>query len=95
MWLGMFVAHEPDSGIGMVLPAQAILDFLGGPEVIEMKMNREKKLKERVKAAAGKGPVGQSIPELSGVDKTADTLGKLLRVPKEEADEVHRGHDQA
>lgn len=79
---------EPlNTGISVVVPIERAIELIDGsilgPE--REAIRADLKRKTMPKAASG------SLPS-SSLDRTADLLGKLLRVPKEEADEVHRGH---
>ena len=69
---------EFGSGILTVVPAWKLAALLN---------------REDVRAAREAVPDDAMIEDLAGddsVDPTADLMGKLLQVPKDEADEVHR-----
>jgi hypothetical protein len=73
-------------GIAIVLPASRIFDIINSPELTKMR----DKVNEQT--------ASKTLPTMDTVDvedsTTADLMGKLLQVPKDEADEVHRGHQE-
>ena len=74
-----------------VAPAWKLQDFLDRPEVVQMRQQREREWAE----SARREPVAvldAAADQPDSPDATADLMGRLVRVPKEEADEVHRGH---
>lgn len=73
-------------GIAIVVPATRILEIINMPDWKNM---RDKMDQEAQQATM---PV-LDISEVTE-DATSDLMGKLLKVPKEEADEVHQSHDQ-
>jgi len=77
----------PSSGMMVAVPAWRLAELLDSPEVQDVKMEAEDKAK---KASEG---VNLDF-EPSGLDATADLMGKLLKVPKNESDEVHRNHSR-
>jgi hypothetical protein len=75
-----------NTGIGIVVPAEQILGAItpyleAQAEVIRQQIRED-----------GAATMDSAVPNGPGLDATADLMGKLLQVPKEEADEVHRGH---
>jgi hypothetical protein len=73
------------TGMAIVIPAQQLMEVVGTHMEGIMKALR-KQLDE---------PSGVVADDaLSSSDSTADLTGRLLQVPKDEADEVHREHDQ-
>jgi hypothetical protein len=71
--------------MAIVIPAQQLMEVVGTHMEGIMKALR-KQLDE---------PSGVVADDaLSSSDSTADLTGRLLQVPKDEADEVHREHDQ-
>jgi len=88
MWLGMFAGHEEESGIGMVVPAPLILDFLNGPTMSKIKNEKESDLKKKEKDRP-KVPLAQSAePSLTKSDFD-DALLRATRLtaPDESAPE--------
>jgi hypothetical protein len=75
------------SGIAIVTPAHKIKELLMREDVVE---DREHALNE-LRAATFDSAGDDALSSLAG---TADLMTNLLQVPKEEADEVHRGHGE-
>jgi hypothetical protein len=73
-------------GIAIVLPAERIFDILNGPELTAIREQADQRAQQ------------EHLPTMDAAEvvtyPTADLMGKLLQVPKDEADEVHRSHDQ-
>ncbi len=83
-------ADEPEkinTGIAIVVPAETIMSRVLDPIMAEVaKMRAEMTADEE-------GPTPHGVTQDS-VERTADLMGKLPKVSKDEADEVHKGHDQ-
>jgi Ethanolamine utilization protein EutJ (predicted chaperonin) len=74
-----------NTGMAAVVPAWKLTDLLDLEEVV-----RSRRELDDAEDRAG-GVLDVNIPP-RGMTETADLMGKLLQVPKEEADEVRRGH---
>lgn len=95
---GMFTQHLSDKaplqasryGVGVMLRSQEIKQAL---MTDELKAERQKRLD--IFMSGPTAGVLQSARRSSDstLEPMADLMGKLLRVPKEEADEVHRGEE--
>lgn len=81
------LAEKIHTGISIVIPAELVLHnaidpIMGG--LAEMRANESDQ---------DHGAVADDLTE-DGLGATGDLLGKLFQVPKDEANEVHRQHDQ-
>jgi hypothetical protein len=80
-----------------VVPSWAIVDLIYGEEAMKKsKQAEERRRKEGLAAAQAMGPT-EAVTDEEGqteFDQTANFMGKLLGVPKDEADRVHRGHKE-
>lgn len=83
--------HHHDSGMLVAVPAWKLSELLGSKEVRDVVRKAEDK---SAKASEGVNldfsPSSETEP--GSLTKTADLMGTLLQVPKEQADEVHRSH---
>jgi len=75
----------------VAVPAWKLSELLGSKEVRDVVRKAEDK---SAKASEGVNldfsPSSETEP--GSLTKTADLMGTLLQVPKEQADEVHRSH---
>lgn len=78
-----------NSGIAIVTPAEAIRELLTREDVVEDR-------KDAVARARREGgptvSLDSNIHQGEEFDKFRDLTQTLLQVPKDEADEAHRGH---
>lgn len=98
--LGMLIGHWTDRedddhfrenlGIGQVVPAFRLEGILQNDELGNELKKVELDDDDGIEAVADSA---LSAPD--SVDATADLMGKLLQVPKDEADQIHRGHGQS
>lgn len=77
--------QDVNMGIAVITPAQRVRELIELPELEEMRMNGDKK------------DLAEAVPTMdfavdSTIESTANLMGKLLQVPKDEADEIHRDH---
>jgi hypothetical protein len=75
-------------GISIIVPAQRIREVIEQPQVEQMRDTQSKEAKAVVMDSTFESA------EFRSFAPTEDLLSKLLQVPKEEADEVHRGHQE-
>jgi hypothetical protein len=81
---------EVNMGIAVIAPAQRILEVIDQPEVEKM---RKKSKRAKDSSLAPTMDFDSAIVADSPMAATADLMGRLLGVPKDEADEIHRGHE--
>jgi hypothetical protein len=87
LWWGMFVAHQDESAIGIVIPTTEIKALLHGPKGQEMKFRREAAMDQEIKDLL---PVGQSVVDDGFTeDVFGDALHRATRIttPDESAPE--------
>jgi hypothetical protein len=76
-----------NSGIAAVVPAWKLLDLLDEDAVAMARDTAEEEI-----AKVDEGAAIQDMARGTTASPTSGMLGKLLRVPKDETDEVHRDH---
>lgn len=67
-WWGMFVAHVDESGIGVVLPAQFILDFLESETFLEMQERQDEAARTTMESS-GSVEIDGDTREAGGTDQ--------------------------
>jgi len=77
--------EDLNTGISVVVLADRILDLINHPDRVKERAEVEKQLKDQAMPIPASSASGEPTP-------VADLMGKLLQVPKEEADEIHSGH---
>jgi hypothetical protein len=93
--LGMIVSHMQAnySGIAVAVRAEEIRELLEKNDVlVKWRESKEKAAQETAKRQRKVGAAVLDATPSSTVDRTADLLGRLTKVPKKEADETHRKH---
>jgi len=81
------------SGLAGVVPAWQIVRLLETSDAIDVRKGAERMVNEE--QAVPEPEVVVDFQETESDSPTRDLLGKLMKVPKVEADEVHRSHDQS
>jgi hypothetical protein len=77
-----------NTGVALVTPVEEIWHVLMREELVA---NRQRQIDEY--EANTPEPTSATADSIgSGLVETAELMGKLLQVPKEEADDIHRGH---
>jgi hypothetical protein len=101
---GMVTEHFTDEHDPMLNPDHTVSRYgvgvmMRGSEIKDALMvdvMREERLRwdaEEIKRGPKPGPQVRAVSaRFPSLDSTADLMGRLLQVPKEEADEVHRRH---
>jgi hypothetical protein len=74
-------------GVGIVLPIERVRDVVECNDLVNLRHEQVSRPHERVATLDS-----ARTDEPSGLGTTADLMRGLLQVPKEQADEVHRGH---
>lgn len=80
------------SGMALVVPAWRLRGVLDHPDLVEIRRVREKMWRDMEDSGEKALMDKSAVPAPDEVMTTGDLLGKLLQVPKEEADQVHRSH---
>jgi hypothetical protein len=90
--LNMSLSIPVHTGVGIVTPVRFIRETLGDPKLVEERESRATELR----AYDGWEEPAEATADSDLVDlgPTADLMGRLLQVPKEEADKVHRDHER-
>jgi len=78
------------TGVGIVTPVRFIRETLNDPVFIKDRVEKEQEQRTEQLDINTEATASSDQPD---VGRTADLMSKLLQVPKNEADEVHRGHE--
>jgi hypothetical protein len=87
---------EVESNIAGVVPAWLIQNFLySDRKLMEKRKEAEEAWDDENLPPAASPEPAFADAGIDGLEATAEVMGKLLKVPKEEADEVHRSHPKS
>jgi hypothetical protein len=84
-------AYPIHTGVAVVTPVRFIRELLMDDNELKEARDKADEAQQRQEDAESE-LVATGDSAMEGVDATSDLLGHLFQVPKDEADEVHRGH---